>query len=299
MGFRGGIMVQINDYNVKEKSQWCPGCGNFAIVAGLKGALSELGIETKDVVISSGIGCSGKTSHYLNTYGFEGLHGRSLPVASGIKLANHKLTVIAEGGDGDGYGIGSGHFLHIMRRNYDLTYIVHDNQIYGLTTGQASPTTQLGMKTKTTPGGVIEKPFNPIATAIVSGATFVARVFAGDGAHMKMILKEAIAHKGFALVDVFQPCVTFNKLNTYDFFTKRVYKLQDAGHKTDDRMAAMEKAMEAEKTNYEKLPIGVFYKENRPTYEDSLTMIREKSLVEQQNSLVGAVDLSDIYEDLE
>ncbi|MDD5340398.1 MAG: thiamine pyrophosphate-dependent enzyme, partial [Candidatus ainarchaeum sp.] len=202
------MTVQLADFNVKERSQWCPGCGNFAIVAAIKGALHELDIPTHQTVISSGIGCSSKLPHYVDTYGFEGLHGRTLPVASGIKLANHKLNVIAVGGDGDGYGIGAGHFIHIMRRNYDLVYMVHDNQIYGLTTGQASPTSQLGMKTKTTPYGVVEMPFNPVATAIGGGATFVARVFAGDMAHMKETIKQAIAHKGFALIDVFQPCVT-------------------------------------------------------------------------------------------
>ncbi len=214
-------MGNIIEFNTKERSQWCPGCGDFAIVAALKGALADLDIPLHQTVISSGIGCSGKIPHYLNTYGFEGLHGRSLPVASGIKLANHKLNVIAMGGDGDGYGIGSGHFVHVMRRNYDMTYIVHDNQIYGLTTGQASPTTQLGMKTKTTPHGVVEYPFNPLATAIMGGATFVGRAFAGDMLHLKAIMKEAISHRGVALLDVLQPCVTFNKLNTYDYFTKR------------------------------------------------------------------------------
>jgi 2-oxoglutarate ferredoxin oxidoreductase subunit beta len=183
-----------------------------------------------------------------------------------------------------------------MRRNYDMTYIVHDNQIYGLTTGQASPTSQLGMKTKTTPSGVIEKPFNPIAVAITSGATFVARGFAGDGAHLRMIMKEAIAHKGFALVDVFQPCVSFNKLNTYDFFTKRVYKLQDSGHNTGNAMLALEKALEAEKTNYEKLPIGIFYKENKPTYEDSLPTLKERTLVEHD---LTNIDISPAYESME
>ncbi|MFH1785523.1 MAG: thiamine pyrophosphate-dependent enzyme [Candidatus Micrarchaeota archaeon] len=288
-------MVQITELNVKDKSQWCPGCGDHAIIAGLKSAIVELGIEPYNVAISSGIGCSGKSPHYLNTYGFEGLHGRSLPVASGIKLANNKLTVIAMGGDGDGYGIGSGHFVHIMRRNYDLTYIVHDNQIYGLTTGQASPTSQLGMKTKTTPKGVIETPFNPITMGIVGGATFVARAYAGDMNHMKMLMKEAIAHKGFALLDVLQPCVTFNRLNTYDFFTKRVYKLEEACHNSSDRMMALEKAFEAEKTDYEKLPIGIFYKENRPTYEDNLPQIKEEPLAHHD---LDKSDVSVLYKNL-
>ncbi|MFH0736950.1 MAG: 2-oxoacid:ferredoxin oxidoreductase subunit beta [Candidatus Micrarchaeota archaeon] len=289
-------MVVVADYNVKEKSQWCPGCGNFALVGALKGAMADLGIERHQAVIVSGIGCSSKLPHYVDTYGFETLHGRGLPVASGIKLANDRLTVIDVGGDGDGYGIGSGHFLHIMRRNYDLTYIVHDNQLYGLTTGQASPTSQPGMKTKTTPYGVVETQFNPVATAIISGATFVARAFAGDMAHTKEIFKQAISHRGFAFVDVFQPCVTFNKLNTYDFFTKRCYKLEGAGHNPADRMLALEKAFEQVKTNYEKLPIGVFFKEERPTYEDTLPQIKDKALVEQ--SLKG-LDISAVYAELE
>jgi len=290
-------MVTVADYNVKERPQWCPGCGNFALAGALRNALAELGIEPHQTVISSGIGCSGKLPHYVMSYGFEGLHGRTLPVASGIKLANPKLTVIAVGGDGDGYGIGAGHFLHIMRRNYDLTYIVHDNQVYGLTTGQASPTSQLGMKTKTTPYGVVETPFNPLAAAITGGATFVARAFAGDMAHTKEIFKQAIAHRGFALVDVFQPCVTFNRLNTYEFFTKRIYKLetQNPKHDTSNKMLALEKAFEQMASNYERLPIGVFYKEERQTFEDTLPQIKEKTLLEQD---ISNVDISAAYEDM-
>lgn len=289
------IMAQPADFNVKERPQWCPGCGNFGIVAALKGALGELGIAPHNTVISSGIGCSGKFPHYLNVYGFEGLHGRTLPVASGIKLANHRLTVIALGGDGDGYGIGAGHFMHVMRRNYDMTYIVHDNQIYGLTTGQASPTSQLGMKTRTTPWGVVETPFNPAAVAIAGGATFVGRAFAGDGAHLKEMMKQAISHRGFALLDVFQPCVTFNKLNTYEFFTKRCYKLQESGHDASSVTAALEKAMEAFNTNYERIPVGVFYKAERPTYEDTLPQIKEKALVEHD---LSSLDISAAYADM-
>ena len=287
-------MATIADFNVKEKSQWCPGCGDFAIVGALKGAFSELGLAPHDAVVVSGIGCSSKLPHYIHTYGYESIHGRGLPVASGIKLANHKLTVVAVGGDGDGYGIGVGHFVHIMRRNYDLTYIVHDNQIYGLTTGQASPTSQLGMKTKTTPHGVIEVPFNPLAAAISGGATFVARAFAGDVVHMREMFRQAIAHKGFALVDVFQPCVSFNKLNTYDFFSKRVYKLQEAGHDEGDRMKALEKAFEQTTTNYEKLPIGVFYREDRPTYESTLPQIADTPLARHP---LGGIDISAAYDD--
>jgi 2-oxoglutarate ferredoxin oxidoreductase subunit beta len=288
-------MVELMEYNAKEKSQWCPGCGDYAIAGAIRSALTELSIPPHQAVVSSGIGCSGKMPHYVRSYGFEGLHGRTLPVASGIKLANNKLTVLAVGGDGDGYGIGSGHFIHIMRRNYDLTYIVHDNQIYGLTTGQASPTSQPGMKTKTTPQGVVEMPFNPLAAAITGGATFVARVFAGDMAHMKDVMKQAIAHRGFALVDVFQPCVTFNKLNTYEFFTKKTYKLQDKGHDPTSRTMALEKAFEGADSNYERLPIGIFYKVERPTYEDTLPVIKEKALIELP--LTG-IDVSVVFEEL-
>jgi len=289
------MTVTLAQYNVLERCQWCPGCGDFAIAGAIRSALTELDIQPHNAVISSGIGCSGKMSHYVNCYGFEGLHGRTLPIASGIKLANHKLTVLAVGGDGDGYGIGSGHFMHIMRRNYDLTYIVHDNQVYGLTTGQASPTSQPGMKTKTTPNGVVETPFNPLASAIAGGATFVARSFAGDMVHLKETLKQAVAHRGFALVDVFQPCVTFNKLNTYEFFMKRVYKLQDAGHDYANRELALQKAFEGPDSNFEKLPIGIFYKVERPTYEDTLPALKEKALVE--HPLTG-IDVSQAFEEL-
>jgi 2-oxoglutarate ferredoxin oxidoreductase subunit beta len=287
-------MTIIKDFNVKEKIQWCPGCGDHAIVNAMKGALADLGLKQHEVVIASGIGCSSKIPHYIDTYGFESLHGRPLPVASAIKLANTKLTVIAMGGDGDGYGIGVQHFVHIMRRNYDLTYIVHDNQIYGLTTGQASPTSQKGMKTKTTPWGVIEEPFRPIATAINGGATFVARAYSGDPIHLKEIMKQAIEHKGFAFVDVFQPCVTFNKLNTYPWFQQRIYKLED--HDVTDKWAALKKAYEDEETNYEKVPIGVFYKVEKPTFESQLPQIKEKSMVEQD---IENVDISMVYEHLE
>ncbi len=285
------MAATINDLNVKEKPQWCPGCGNYGLLTALKGALAEIGKPQHEIVIVTGIGCSGKTNHYINTYGFEGLHGRPLPVASAIRLANTRLTVIAEGGDGDGYGIGMGHFMHIMRRNYDLTYIVHNNQIYGLTTGQASPTSLIGMKTKTTPEGVIEMPFNPILTAINGGATYVARGFTGDPAHLKQLLKGAIEHKGFALVDVFQPCVTFNKHNTYEWFRERIYKLEDANHDPRNKEKAREKAEEDVKTDYRKVPIGLFYKEEKPTYEDLLPQIKDKPLVEHELQ----IDLSKAY----
>ncbi len=274
-------MTTLEELVTKEKPQWCAGCGNFSTHIAIKSVLAELSINPHETVIVSGIGCGGKVPHYVNCYGFESLHGRPLACASGIKLANHKLTVIAVGGDGDGYGIGIQHFIHIMRRNYDLSYIVHNNQIYGLTTGQASPTTMKGMKSKSTPHGILEVPFNPIAVAITNGATYVSRAFAGDIKHMAELIKGAIAHKGFAVVDVLQPCVTFNKLNSYEWFKQRVYKLDECGHDPSDKMKALEKAFEQEKTNYEKMPIGLFYKEELPTYESQLPQLKEKSLIAQ------------------
>ncbi len=271
-------MSTIQELTTKEKPQWCPGCGNLTIHTALKTALAELNLPREKVVMCTGIGCSGKSNHYINTYGYETLHGRSVPVASGIKLANHDLTVIAEGGDGDGYGIGSAHFLHSFRRNIDMMYIVHDNAVYGLTTGQASPMTQKGMKTKSTPHGNLEIPFNPVAVAIAGGATFVARAFAGDIMHMKEIFKQGIQHKGFAFIDVFQPCVTFNKLNTFQWWQQRVYKL-DASYDPKNKMAALEKAFEEINSNYEKIPIGVIYKEERPTYHDEAPQLKSGPLL--------------------
>ncbi len=288
-------MVMIQDYDVKEKIQWCPGCGNYGLITALKGAMVDLGLEPHETVITSGIGCSSKLPHYVNTYGFESIHGRTLPVASAVKLANDRLHVIAVGGDGDGYGIGVQHYIHIMRRNYDLTYIVHNNQIYGLTTGQASPTSLKGMKSKTTPYGVIEEPFNPISTAINGGATYVARGFAGDPAHLRILIKNAIAHRGFGLVDVFQPCVTFNKLNTYQWFNERIYKLEETDHDPSDKDAAMKKAFEDSKSDYEKVPIGLFYRVKKPTYESQLPQIEDKPIVEHD----AKVDLSKAFKDLE
>lgn len=255
---------------------WCAGCGDFSILAALKSALSKLNIEPHNVVVASGIGCSGKLPHYVKTYGFEGLHGRSLPAASAIKLANHSLTVLDVGGDGDGYGIGMGHFMHTCRRNIDFTYIVHNNQIYGLTTGQTSPTSEKGFKTKSTPEGVLEEPVNPLQLAITAGATFVARGFSGNLPHLSDLMQQAIAHKGFAFIDVLQPCVTYNKLNTYAYFMQKVYKL-DATYDPSDKFAALKKADEW----VEKIPIGVIYKTTRPTYEDGLPQLKDGPLVKQ------------------
>ncbi|OGS50486.1 MAG: 2-oxoacid ferredoxin oxidoreductase, partial [Euryarchaeota archaeon RBG_16_68_12] len=232
-------MMELQTYKSETKPTWCPGCGDFAVLNGLQKALQTLQLKPWMVTVVSGIGCSSNIPHFLSTYGFHSIHGRSVPVASGIKLANSELTVIAAGGDGDGYGIGAGHFLHAMRRNLDLTYIVMDNQIYGLTTGQASPTSEREMKTKSTPEGVIENPVNPITLALAAGATYVARGFSGDAKGLADLFARGIRHKGFSLIDVLSPCVTYNHDNTYEWFRQRVYPLEREGHDPSDLQAAL------------------------------------------------------------
>ncbi len=263
------------------KPIWCPGCGDHAIKAGILKAMQDLGLEKSKVVLVSGIGCSSSMPHQFSTYGIHSLHGRLLPVAAGVKLANSELTVIGTGGDGDGYGIGLGHLVHTARRNVDITYIVMNNEIYGLTTGQASPTTLLGAKTKSTPFGSIETPENPIAIAISSGATYVARAFAGDPMHMAELIKNGIQHRGFSIIDVLSPCVTFNDLNTYDWFRSRVYKLDQANYDPSSKLKAYEKAMEAETSEWSKIPVGLFYREEKPTYGDLDITLKNGPLVKQ------------------
>ena len=267
--------LELPDYKTDTTPTWCPGCGDFAVLRGIHGALAKLNINPKDVVVLSGIGCSSNITGFINSYGFHGLHGRSLPVASGIKLANPELKVIASGGDGDGYGIGLGHFIHSMRRNIDITYIVMNNQIYGLTTGQASPTSEKGMITKSTNTGVLEVPVNPIALGLVSGATYIARGFSGDASQLTNLIEQGIQHKGFALVDVMSPCVTYNKINTYEWFRERVYKLEDENHNVINMEEAIRKSQEWDS----KIPIGTFYKINRPTYEGEEPALKEGNLV--------------------
>lgn len=255
--------VDIGLYHSDTEETWCPGCGDFGVLRGLLSALAVLDKKTEEVVLVSGIGCSSNLPHFARPYGFHTIHGRGLPVASGIRLANPELTVVYTGGDGDGYGIGVGHFVHACRRNLDMTYIVMNNQVYGLTTGQASPTTAKGTKTKSTPEGCPEEPVNPMALALAAGATFVSRGFSGDPKHLADLIRQAMEHKGFALVDVFSPCVTFNKVNTYPWFRQRVYKLGPE-HDASDAKAAWAKALEWGG----KIPIGVLYRAERPTYEE-------------------------------
>src|SRR5438093_1466369 len=243
-------------YKGRIHPDWCLGCGDFSVLAALQTALLELGLKPHQVLVISGIGCSSNLPRFINTYGMHTLHGRSLAVATGAELANHELKVICTGGDGDGYGIGCNHFVHTMRRYVNLTYIVMDNQIYGLTTGQVSPTSVKGMKTKSSPHGSVENPINPIPMAIVGGATYVARAFSGKQKHMVEIFKRAIQHKGFALVDVFSPCVTYNKDNTYQWFNPRVKILEDDGHNPADFNNAIERGYQWG----EEIPIGLCWR---------------------------------------
>ena len=253
--------LQAKDFKGPVDPDWCPGCGDFGVLKGLQKACAELGLLPHQILTVSGIGCSSNLPGYINAYGMHTLHGRTLAVATGAQMANHELTVIATGGDGDGYGIGGNHFVHTARRNVDLTYIVMNNQIYGLTTGQISPTSTKDMKTKSTPFGSVELPINPITAAIMNGATFVARGYSGQGQHMVELMKKAIQHKGFAFIDVFSPCVTFNHDNDYKFFKPRIKKLEDEGHDTSDWKTACEKAMEWGDTIY----IGLFLQKDQPT----------------------------------
>ena len=249
---------------------WCPGCGNFPILQILKEALAELEISPESLVLVSGIGQAAKIPHYLKANVFNGLHGRAIPPATAIKAANPNLTVIAESGDGDMYGEGGNHFMHAIRRNPDITNIVHNNMVYGLTKGQASPTSQLGFKTPVQINGVILEPFNPLAVAIALDAAFVARAFCADKEKTREILKKAIAHKGYALVDILQPCVSFNKINTYQWFKEHTGYLEDS-HDPSDRVEAFRRA-----TEKGKMPLGIFYiNPHKPTFEENTGVFKD------------------------
>ncbi|HLC65319.1 MAG TPA: 2-oxoacid:ferredoxin oxidoreductase subunit beta [Candidatus Nanoarchaeia archaeon] len=276
----------MEDIGTGQIPTWCPGCGDYVILASLKEALIELKLDLSNTVLVSGIGCGSKTPHFIKSYGFEGLHGRIMPVATGIKLANHKLTVIGVGGDGDGYGIGGNHFIHTARRNLDITYVLQNNEVYGLTKGQYSPTSPKGFISPTTPEGSIDEPVNPVTTAITAGATFVARSHSMDINLTKEMIKQAILHKGFSVVDVLQLCPTYNKMVTAQLFKDNLYKL-GADYDPSKKVKAFEKGLEMKP-----MPIGVIYREEgKLTYEDQLPQIAEKPLVKHK---IGEVDVSSI-----
>lgn len=269
-------MVDLKDYG-NFNTAWCPGCGNFAIVNSLKEALVKIGKSPHEVLLVSGIGQAAKLPHYLNCNVFNGLHGRPIPVATGAKIANKNLLVIVVSGDGDIYGEGGNHFLHAIRRNIDIKVFVHNNQVYGLTKGQASPTSDQGFVTKAQPHGVILEPFNPLILAIAFDASFVARSSAVDKEHLSLMMQEAIKHRGFALVDILQPCVTFNKKNTWMWYKQRIYDInKDSGYNPEDRAQAFLRAQEWQ----DKIPVGVIYKKDKLTFEDRVSVIKDQALID-------------------
>lgn len=276
-------MATFEKLTTEAKPTWCPGCGDFGILMAIKHAMEKLELHQHETVMVGGIGCSGKMPYWVNVNAFAALHGRALPVATGIKLANNNLNVFVNGGDGDGYGIGVGHLIHALRRNLDITYLVHNNQVYGLTKGQTSPTSDHGFKTNSTPDGVIEEPLNPMTLALAAHGTFVARGYAGDVPHLTNLIVQASKHKGFALLDILQPCYTFNHVNTYDWYGAKIYKLEDTDYAPHNKEKAFVKALEWG----DKIPIGVLYQEKHLTYEQQLPEIQKKALVDHDISRIS------------
>lgn len=275
-------MATFKDFRNNVTPNWCPGCGDFSVLAAMQRAVANLGFEPEQVAVVSGIGCSGRISGYINSYGLHGIHGRSLPIAQGLKMANRDLTVIASGGDGDGFAIGLNHTIHAIRRNIDITYIVMDNQIYGLTKGQTSPRSQVGFQTKSTPKGSIESPLSPLEMALAAGATFVAQGMSSDLKGLTNIIEEAIKHKGFSMVNVYSPCVTYNKINTYDWFKEHVINLEDIeGYDPQNRALAMNTLMERQG-----LLNGIVYqnKESK-SYQELVPGFKEEPIVSQSLDL--------------
>ncbi|RDI47376.1 2-oxoacid:ferredoxin oxidoreductase subunit beta [Falsibacillus pallidus] len=268
-------MSSFKDFRNNVKPNWCPGCGDFSVQAAIQRAAANVGLEPEQLAVISGIGCSGRISGYINSYGLHGIHGRSLPIAQGVKMANKDLTVIASGGDGDGFAIGMGHTIHAIRRNVDITYIVMDNQIYGLTKGQTSPRSAAGFKTKSTPEGAIEHALAPMEMALTAGATFVAQSFSTDLKELTALIEAGINHKGFSLINVFSPCVTYNKVNTYDWFKENLTKLSDVeGYDTANRELAMTTLMK-----HDGLVTGLIYQNtSQPSYQELVSGYSEDAL---------------------
>ena len=282
-------MLTRKDFEGRERPTWCTGCGNFAILNAVKMALAEHNIAPHEILIVTGIGCGSKLPHYMKVTGYHTLHGRPVAVATGARLANHGLRVMTVHGDGDGYGEGLSHFLNAVRRNMNIADVVQDNRIYGLTKGQYSPTSEKGKKTSTSPEGSIDRPVNPLALAITAGATFVSRGYSRELKHLAWLIGEALEHPGYALVDVLQPCVTWNRAYAYDFYGERVYKLEDEQeYDPANRTAAWEKAQEWG----ERIPIGIFYRgEALPTYEEQIPTLRSGPLVQQPLSTLGPAQI--------
>jgi 2-oxoglutarate ferredoxin oxidoreductase subunit beta len=270
-------MATFKDFRNDVKPNWCPGCGDFSVQAAMQRAAANVGLDPHNLGVVSGIGCSGRISGYINSYGFHGIHGRSLPIAQGLKMANKDLTVIASGGDGDGFAIGLGHTIHAIRRNINITYIVMDNQIYGLTKGQTSPRSGLGFKTKSTPKGSIESALSPMKMALTAGATFVAQSFSTDLKDLTSLIEQGIQHEGFSLINVFSPCVTYNKVNTYDWFKENLTKLSDVeDYDTSNRSQAMQTLMD-----HDGLVTGLIYQnKEQKSYQDLVAGYSETPLTQ-------------------
>lgn len=275
-------MATFKEFRNKVKPNWCPGCGDFSVLAAMQRAFANVGLEPEEVAIVSGIGCSGRISGYVNAYGLHGVHGRALPIAQGLKLANRDLTVVAAGGDGDGFAIGMGHTVHAIRRNIDVTYIVMDNQIYGLTKGQTSPRSAQGFKTKSTPQGSIEQAISPLELALSLNAGFVAQSFSSDLKQLTHVIEEGLKHKGFSLINVYSPCVTYNKINTYEWFKENIVNLDTLeGYDNSNRAQAMQTLME-----HNGLVTGVLYQnKERFPYEAMIKGFKEEGLAKQDLNL--------------
>ncbi len=267
--------ITLQNIKTEEPNTWCPGCGNFGILRALQSTLVDLAIPREQYVIITGIGCHGKLFNYVNVNGFHGIHGRVLPVMTGIKLSNHDLTVLGFAGDGDQYDEGLGHLPHAARRNIDVKLFTHNNKVYGLTTGQTAPTSVKGYRSKTSPQGAIPLPINPLQLALASGAGFIARGWVGDVTHLKELIKAAISHPGFALVDILQVCFTFNREQTYQYYRDRVYKLEEVKHNVCDFQQAWMRSGEWG----EQIPIGIFFKKEWPRYRESLPQLADQPLV--------------------
>ena len=268
-------MATIETFDNDFENKWCPGCGNFPILLAMKQAFSDQGLAPSEVLLVSGIGQAGKTPHFLHCNMFHSLHGRALPAATGAKIANRDLNIIVNSGDGDCYGEGGNHFLSAIRRNIDITLIVHNNMVYGLTKGQASPTTTMGMPTPIQPAGTMSSPFSPLALALTQGAGFVARGFSGNTGQLARLITQAMAHKGFSMIDVLQPCVSFNRLNTMKWYKERVYDLDDTDHDPSSLALAMERSLEME----EKIPLGILFQKKGPTFHDRVKHLNGPPLI--------------------
>lgn len=270
-------MTENNNFDSSFENKWCPGCGNFGILNALKKALIQLNMQPHQILIVSGIGQAAKTPHFLRCNMFHGLHGRALPLATGAKTANHDLTIIVTTGDGDCYGEGGNHFIHAIRRNIDITLLTHNNKVYGLTKGQASPTSDSGMITKAQPQGVNLESYNPLSIALALNAGFIARGYVGHMDHLSNLIRQGIQHRGFSFIDILQVCVSFNNINTYDWYNSRVYELEKEGYNPTEYLKAIEKAREWG----ERIPIGLLYKTENPSFTDKTAALKQGTLIER------------------